>query len=157
MLFGGNSKDNMSHRGSMGAEEQSRTVLRLGDFVIYSVIGLLLVAGVLYEADPGDGEHWPGFSWTIIIFMTGITFGAPIAWCNRYWRRSRFWLCLVALLALHIGGWIIGLNIWFTYEERFYAELVGLSVAIESFLLYVVLELVCGSKWLKRRTRNFSI
>ena len=76
---------------------------RLRDFVIYVLIGLLVVVGVLWFAEHSDetGAESLG-KWGGLTLNTLILYGYVINGSRAFWRVWAFWLATASVLMLHL-------------------------------------------------------
>lgn len=80
---------------------------RLRDVSLYVLVGLAVVAAALlyapYHRPGNDGiiDKWVGLT-----FNTLVLFGYTIRRSRSLWRIPSFWICLTALFAVHLLGFI---------------------------------------------------
>jgi hypothetical protein len=84
---------------------------RISDYLIYSGIGLAFGLGILWAAThihrdiPKTAVKWIGLAVTTLIL-----FGYAVADYRRYYGRLSFWATVLALLAVHVGLFILVLK-----------------------------------------------
>jgi hypothetical protein len=84
--------------------EKLITLRRIGDFAIYTFVGLLFFGGVMIAAFhstleiPEDASKWIGLA-----VNTVVLFGYIVSTHSRHARRPVFWGALLVLLVCHIG------------------------------------------------------
>jgi len=88
-----------------------RRLRRLGDLVIYTLIGLGIVAAAVAFATQNPKTKLPDAKWLGLIIFTPVTFGYAIH-SSRRKRRSRksYWGTVAVLLASHIGVYVLVLS-----------------------------------------------
>ncbi|MEW5978844.1 MAG: hypothetical protein AB1898_23870 [Acidobacteriota bacterium] len=79
---------------------------RVADLAVEVLIGFAIVGLIFYHAEHAPPGHRPDFRWIALAGTTAVTFGYPIKWNRKYWRRKLFWLTMAALLTVHLAAYI---------------------------------------------------
>jgi hypothetical protein len=83
-----------------------RAAKRLLEILTYVLIAVALVSGIILYANHNRGGKPPDGRWVGLVGITPVTFGYPLKWYHRYWRRWPFWCAFFCLLALHLAAYV---------------------------------------------------
>lgn len=75
---------------------------RVLEVLVYVAVGLVCVVYAVYAALYVPAESQIDIKWVAFLAFTAVTFGYPVRWYRRHWRRPRFWRVLAMLFATHV-------------------------------------------------------
>jgi hypothetical protein len=108
---------------------------RLLTLSIEILVGIAIAVSIIFYAAHGPFLWMPHRNWIIFAIFSSVIFGVPVWWYREHWKRTPFWLAVVALLSAHLIGYFI-----FLPRVREFPPFLGpLSIVSESLVIFPLL------------------